>query len=206
MSLCLFVVLAFGSLEETPEEKAAREARAAKWEAERAEADARKKEQEAKAQERLDNLPASQKAFCKALNEHRDAYNDAPNDLKKSKTRKDRAEALKAAVPGGRVTKWEGTVSELTTTGDGNVVLKVQPLGCEDFTVGTWNNEFSDIMDKTLISKNSSIFDVLAEMSVGQGLTFSGRLVPDSEGNDGWGETSMTEYGSMTGGAFLMRF
>lgn len=98
---------------------------------------------------------------------------------------------------------WSGKVKALTTTREGNVVLQI-PLPCEDFSVGTWNNEFSDILDKTLIPARSPVYDTLAEMSPGDPIPFSGRLLPDTTNH--WKGSSMTEYGSMTGVAFLLRF
>ena len=169
------------------------------------EADATKAREDAAAAEKAkwDSLPATERKFCEAVVAAAEAYSNADNDLKKSKVRRDRAAAIKAAVPGGTVAKWTGKVDSLTTTGDGNVVLVVR-LPCDDFTVGTWNNELSDIMDNTLISASSSAYDTLAEMKVGSGITFGGRFIGDDV--NGFKGTSMTEMGSMTGEAFLLRF
>ena len=188
----------------TEEERAQWDAEQAQRTAERAEQSAKEEaERQAAEQAKWAALPDSERAFCEALTTHRDIYRAADNDLKKSKARRDRAKALLAAVPSGRVQGWTGTVSTLTTTGDGNVVL-VLSLPCSDFSVGTTNNEFSDLLDKTLISATSPVYDTLAEMSVGDSLTFGGQLLRDDV--NGWKGTSITELGSMTGEAFLIRF
>lgn len=154
-------------------------------------------------QAKWDALPATEREFCLAVQSAADAYRAADNDLKRSKVRRDRGVALRKAVPGGKVQGWSGTVDTLTTTGQGNVVLVVR-LPCDDFTVGTWNNELSDVMDRTLISASSSGYDTLAEMKVGDRLTFSGKLLPDEL--NGYKGSSLTEFGSMTAEAFLLRF
>lgn len=170
-----------------------------------AEEESARKKMEAEATEKAkwDALPASERDFCAAIDAAADAYRAADNDLKKSKVRRERAAAIKAAVPKGVVSKWSGKVKTLTTTGQGNVVLVIT-LPCEDFTVGTWNNEFSDVLDNTLISSASSVYDTLAEMGVGEGITFGGRFVLDDL--NGFKGTSMTELGSMTDEAFLLQF
>lgn len=169
------------------------------------EADAGKAREDAAAAEKAkwDALPETERKFCEAVVAAAAAYSQADNDLKRSKVRRDRAAALRAAVPGGTVSKWQGKVDTLTTTGQGNVVLVVR-LPCDDFTVGTWNNELSDIGDGSLIPSSSKVYDTLAEMKAGDSITFGGKFIANDV--NGFKGTSMTEYGSMTGEAFLLRF
>jgi len=188
----------------SPEEVARLEMERAKRDAERAEAQAQARaDSEAAELAKWEALPKTERAFCDALKTYKAQYAAGGNDLKKSAARRDRAKAVVAGVPGGKVSQWQGTIQNLTTTGDGNVVLVVA-LPCGPFTVGTWNNELSDIMDRTLISRESSAFNVLAELQEGSTITFSGTLLRDE--TDGFRTSSLTESGSMNGGQFLIRF
>lgn len=199
-----FMFIAAKSPEIDPEAGAKREQVREERERASVEEATRRKEAAAAAEKaKWDALPATERDFCEAIVAAAEAYKKADNDLKKSKVRRERAAAIKAAVPKGAVSKWTGKVDTLTTTGDGNVVLVIT-LPCDDFTVGTWNNEFSDIGDSTLISSSSSIYDTLAEMKVGDGIQFGGRLIPNEL--NGFKGTSMTELGSMTDEAFLLQF
>lgn len=150
-----------------------------------------------------DALPETERKFCEVLSTHKEMYEAAENDLKRSAVRTTRGKALLAAVPGGKVKGWSATVKNLTTTSQGNAILEMK-LPCDDFGIGTWNNELSDIMDNTLIPRGSDAFATLAELSPGAQLTFSGTLVRGD--HDGFREGSMTEIGSMTGGYFIFRF
>jgi hypothetical protein len=160
--------------------------------------------QEAEKRAAWEALPAAERAFCDALTEHARLYHGAPNDLKRSAVRAARGKALRDAVPGGRVQKWTATIKTLTTTSEGNAVLEMV-LPCDDFGIGTMNNELSDIGYETLIPITSSAFEGLSDMKPGTVIWFNGALVPDDSRLDGFVETSLTERGSMTGGYFLVK-
>jgi hypothetical protein len=152
-----------------------------------------------------EHFAPTQRAFCEVLREHAKLYEAAPNDLKRSAVRNERGRALRAAVPGGRVERWIAQIKTLTTTSEGNAVLEMR-LYCLDlktFGIGTWNNELSDVLDQTLIRRDSPDYAFLSDVSPGQDLTFNGSLVPDER--DGFREISLTERGSMLEGYFLLR-
>lgn len=142
--------------------------------------------------------------FCQVLEQHAKLYREAPNDLKRSALRAARAKALLAAVPGGRVLRWRGTIKTLTTTGQGKAVVELT-LPCGDFGMGTWNNELSDIGYGSLIPIDSPSFQSLSNMAPGTEVRVDGKLLNDLDGLDGFGEVSLTEQGSLTGGFFLIR-
>jgi len=172
-----------------------------------AEADMRRAAERAAAaearRELWESLPATQRAFCESLERYRALYEQTEGDLARSRLRNQRGPELRDAVPGGVAQDWVGTVETLTTTSAGNVVL-VLDLPCEGFSVGTTNNELSAVLGAPLISRDSPLYDTLAELSVGDGLRFSGRLLPDDR--DGWQLSALTERGSMTAAQFYMRF
>lgn len=151
-------------------------------------------------------MSASQQHFCDAVNSARDGYQAAQragaNELKLSKLRSQRKAAVAAAVKGGTVKDWVGTVDSLQTTGEGKAVFVVElPCGSK---MGTWNNALSDIMDNSLIPQSSPLYDGIAELNTGTKLRFSGKLV--SGDVDGFRESSMTEMGSMTDPFYVIRF
>lgn len=155
-----------------------------------------------------DPLPSSQQAFCDAVKMGADGYqaaqSDGANQLKLSKLRTVRKSAVASAVKGGAFKDWVGTVDGLQTTGDGKAILSIK-LTCEaDVKVSTWNNTMSDIMDNTLISQSSSLYDAIAEFGEGAKVKVSGKFA--SGDVDGFRESSMTESGSMTDPDYKVRF
>jgi hypothetical protein len=145
----------------------------------------------------------TQKAFCDVLVEYNRRYMAADNDLQASALRTERAAALRAAVPDGKVVQWPVTLREMTTTSGGNAVV-VLALPCRPFTVGTYNNEISDLLGgDTLIRQGSETYNFFAEQKVGNSLLINGQLVPHKR--DGFTVTRLTEHDVMTAGHFLVR-
>lgn len=210
---CAPVVLHDMSL--TPEERAERR-RQAQIQREIDEVDRRQKQEqrqreraeaEAKRMEWPNAAPVSQKAFCAELLRSREAYNKASNDMARTQVRRERGRALRAI--GDRVDGWRGTITEVTTTGSGKGVFRMSLAEpCQDFTIGTTNNDFSDALGRpTLIDPNSTTFDTLATMKVGSRIeNVHGVLIDDRSGIDGFQHIALTEYGGMTETAFLFRF
>jgi hypothetical protein len=146
-------------------------------------------------------MPSSEKSFCDAIAAARSAYGQGSNDLQKSRVARERASAVRAAVPGGTIQDWVGTIRTLTTNGDGKAVLIVElPCGT---TVGTWNNAFSDIADNTLIAQSGSLYRTLESASTGAKVVFSATLIPDPE--RGFRESSLTEAGAVSAPAWIAR-
>lgn len=192
---------------EDPEVVARREEERSMRQAERAEKEAARAERQAKLQEFIDSRPEQQDSFCEILTSHRDRYLAAGNDLQRSAVRRERGEALRGLLGrGGRFDGWVGKIKVLTTTGQGNAVLRLELLPCEGFTFGTASGELADVGLGTLVPAGSELFSFLSETSEGNYLKMSGRFVPDPRGLDGWADTSLTERGSMTGAGFLVVF
>ena len=100
------------------------------------------------------------------------------------------------------VTQWVGTVSKLSSNGDGKGVMSIK-VG-KDIYVETWNNEVSDIGDQTLIEPGSALYRKAITLSVGQRVAFSGTFM--SSDVDCVREKSLTLDGSMTEPAYTFRF
>lgn len=160
----------------------------------------------AKAEKAIKGERAVMEAFIEAVESMEDPYDEAPNELKKSAIRTKRGQLIKKALSESRNFKdWWGTLVDMQTTGDGKAFIKIRPDGTSQIMIMTWNNELSDIGDRTLISQKSSLFSVLSELSEGDDVVFSGTFIRSDE-NDFVKEGSMTESGSMDEPEFIARF
>jgi len=150
-------------------------------------------------------LPSDQLELIRVVNDCMTEYQAQPNELKKSAVRTKRGEMLKKALSNScQVKDWIGTIKEMKTTGDGNAILVMQ-IADSPATIGTTNNEFSDLIDKTLIPQSSELFKTIAELNVDDKVSFSGRFA-SSDKNDFISESSLTERGSMEEPAFMFHF
>lgn len=154
---------------------------------------------QAHAQTKLsDYMPPNQKRFISIAGEYADKYQAADNELKKSAIWKERTKKLREALtskPGEKKSDWVGFIDEMGTTGSGNawVVLRITP----GITIATWNNEFSDISDKTLIKNGSPTYNALAELKKGAVVYFDCVLKTEGKG--------LLEEGRMLDPSFLAR-
>jgi uncharacterized protein YecT (DUF1311 family) len=74
-----------------------------------------------------------------------------------------------------------------------------------DILVKTWNNDLSDLIDRTLIQPGTPLFEAASSMAAGQYVTFSGLLYRGSDG-DCVKEASLTLKGKVTEPEFIFRF
>jgi hypothetical protein len=100
------------------------------------------------------------------------------------------------------ISNWLGKVSQLSSNGDGKGVLTLTVA--PDISVGTWNNDFSDIGDHTLIDPRSAVFSKASATKEGQWVWFSGEFRPSDV--DCIKESSITIDGSMDEPNFIFEF
>lgn len=148
-------------------------------------------------------LPESQATFIAAINDYRNRFNSASNELQQAALRDQRRTAILQAVgaqlyAGG----WIGTLRKLETNGDGDAIVTVRIA--PDIDLATWNNALSDVLHSTLIEKGSPLYSVLLNMTVGDRVRMSGNFVRAEA--DGIFEQSITIRGAMTAPEFLFRF
>jgi hypothetical protein len=148
-------------------------------------------------------LPGQQQAFINANIAAIPQFNSGKNEIQQEQARGRRREAIQSALNGdGRIEGWIGTVESISTTGDGNGIIKIRIH--PSITVSTTNNELSNIGDNTLIEKSSPLFSILGNLSKKDTVKFSGTFIPDDR--DCVQETSLTIRGSMTEPNFTFRF
>jgi hypothetical protein len=93
-------------------------------------------------------------------------------------------------------------VEDLGATSEGFAYLKVALA--RNITLETWNNEFSDLFDETLVERGSALYDTLLSLNEGQVVTFSGEFI----GGDGacLDTKNLTEFFAMNRPEFIFRF
>ncbi len=147
-------------------------------------------------------MPQQQRAFLAAVEAGRNSYAAGSNDMAKGAARPMRASAICSALGSSPIDDWTGTVSKLSSNGDGKGVLEIE-IGRNVF-VKTWNNALSDIVDKTLFEPDSSIYREAVSLTTGQRVRFSGMFLDSS--TDCVKEGSLTLDGSLTEPEFIFRF
>jgi hypothetical protein len=147
-------------------------------------------------------MPPIEKTFINIVDSAKERYSRGATELQKGAARPFRAQQICAAFQ-GQATDWIGTITELTTNGDGYGVLNIEIE--KGISVWTANNSFSDIGADTLIAPSSSLYKTLLGLKTNTKVRFSGSFFRDSE-PDCVRELSITMDGSMTDPAFLFRF
>jgi hypothetical protein len=139
--------------------------------------------------------PPQQVAVLEAISEHQAQYQQQANELQMSAVKKRRNQAVRMLIPDGVVSDWVGVLNTMGTTSEGSAYIALT-IG-ESVTAQTWNNALSDIGSRTLISSESPLYGTISEMSEGDRVRFSGKLLT---------EASMTESGGMMEPEFIFRF
>ena len=97
---------------------------------------------------------------------------------------------------------WAGKIDEIDSVGDEYAYVSISV--CKNVTINTWNNEFSDIFDKTLIHIDSEIYEMILELEKGISVITSGKF--NASDSDHFQETSMTDSGSLDEPEYLVHF
>lgn len=148
-------------------------------------------------------LPGEQFRFVAAVESARTNYRqNSGNDMLRGATRPERARALCANGQLRTARDWIGSITTLSTNGEGRGVLAIEIAS--GVTLKTWNNALSDIGSETLLDPLSVVFRTAAAMRVGDRVRFSGQFLPDR--TDCVRESSLTMDGSMRSPEFIFRF
>lgn len=146
--------------------------------------------------------PDQQRDFISIVNVFKSHFETANNEIQQSISRDQRAKELGELLTLTTISKWFGTIKSIETTSEGKAVLMIN-IG-DNVYVGTWNNALSDYLDGTLIEKSDPVYLALADMKVGDKVSFSGSFIRSNE--DGVKERSLTIRGSMQDPEFLFKF
>jgi len=98
--------------------------------------------------------------------------------------------------------KWTGKIEAIDSVGDDSAYVSVSV--CKNVTIKTWNNSFSDLMNKTLINIDSELYEKLLDLEEGDKVIISGRFTKSQ--TDFFQESSMTDSGSLSEPEFIVNF
>ncbi|HEX4442862.1 MAG TPA: DUF2510 domain-containing protein [Galbitalea sp.] len=128
---------------------------------------------------------------------------DAPDttDLQRATLVSSR-DAQLCKVTARRATNWVGKISDIGANGDGYAYVEVEIA--PTMNVQTWNNDFSDAIDNTLIKPSAPFFSTLVPMKVGQKVVFSGTFLTSSKSCLEGANITQTFYGIDPN--FILRF
>lgn len=148
------------------------------------------------------NIAVGEDALISIVEAARRQYDNGSNDMAKGAARPRRASAICAVFRELPVTNWTGTITNLSSNGDGKGVLSVD-IG-SNITLKTSNNSFSDSNYRTLIEPDSPVFIAASGMKMGQKVFFSGTFFHSE--TDCLEERSLTLSGSIEKPEFIFRF
>lgn len=116
-----------------------------------------------------------QKTFMAVIDDTRAKYQATDNQLAKSALvteRNARFEKLKGDPR--KITDWVGRIEHIGTTGDGKAHISIALA--DNLTFTTFNLDFADAQDHTLIPQSSPLYKKMMTMKEGDQVKFSGRL------------------------------
>lgn len=149
-------------------------------------------------------LPAEEQGFIRAVQQSQAAFQSAPNEMAAGGIRFQRRAAICQILPTMFVSDWAGRITTLESNSDGKGVLGISLA--DGISVKTWNNDISDIGDRTLIEPSSPLFAAVSQMKVGDQVLFSGTFLSPGNDVDCVKEASVSLRGSMSEPEFLFRF
>ena len=153
-------------------------------------------------------FPAAQQAFH-ALNKSCDeAYDAGQNEIQKSMAFNSCNQQRTQFASGQQISGWTGTISDISTDQGADVVTVDIEAEVDGFETRfqTVNNRISDMNTGSMITQDSPLFNVLAQMKEGDKVSFDAQFLRHPEGQRGIWENSLTEQGSMSEPVFNVRF
>jgi hypothetical protein len=151
-------------------------------------------------------VPEPEQAFASLVASFVSPYNSADSEVRKTNVRFERKEALARFFGGSLLFHgWVGNVESLTTEKDGHAAISVKLPGSET-VIGTWNNSLSDVLARTMISREDLLYQSLMSIKEGDLVTVSGTFLSSESDYDYILEMSLTEAGAMQQPEFVVRF
>ena len=152
---------------------------------------------------KANQMPDEQRRFIDIVVGSQSKERAAANDMQKGGIKADRDKALCAALPQMQVQNWVGALGTISANSDGFGILSVEIT--KDVFVTTWNNAFSDMIEKTLIQPGTPLFNTASQLKKGSRVKFSGMFFRAS-GIDCLREGSLTLSGKLQSPEFIFRF
>lgn len=142
-------------------------------------------------------LADDQQQFVTLVEESRKAYNDADNSIQEGRAREARAADICSHFADGfGVKDWQGQIDGIYSTMTEDVGIDM--LIAKNVTLQTASSSltFDNETQKTLITKESPLYEIVAGLKQGDTVKFSGAFLEGSE-KDCLMEVSVTQAGGM---------
>mgnify|MGYP005627336819 CR=1 FL=1 len=97
---------------------------------------------------------------------------------------------------------WNGKIEAIEGVGDEYAYVSISI--CKNVTIKTWNNEFSDMMDKSLIHIDTELYEILLDLEKGNSVITSGSFTESD--SDYFQEGSITNSGSLSEPEYIVHF
>lgn len=150
-----------------------------------------------------ENMPKKEYQFIDIVKNAVDKSGRASNDLQKSAIKTERTEGVCGLIKGDlSAVNWVGKVAKLDSNNDGKGVLVIEIS--KNISLKTWNNSLSDGRDKTLIEKDSELFQKALSLKKGDLVKFSGNFIHSDD--DCIREASVTLSGGVDSPDFIFKF
>ena len=148
------------------------------------------------------NLVANndQKEFCKINKKYIDLSKKTSKDLKLQLYKRKRKKELSNF--NFEFKNWKGKIEEIDSVGDEYAYVSISV--CKNVTIKTWNNEFSDMINKSLIHIDSEIYEILLDLEKGNSVITSGSFTESD--SDYFQEGSITNSGSLSEPEYIVHF
>jgi hypothetical protein len=148
-------------------------------------------------------MPERQRQFVDIIDNFAARYGQTPNEMAQGALRPQRANAICSLMSRDTsVRAWIGKVKKMSSNNEGKGVLEISIS--PSASVKTWNNALSDIGDHTLLEPGSPLHTQAVDLRPGQSVEFSGTFLAGNK--DCFGESSITQRGSMSEPEWLFRF
>jgi hypothetical protein len=150
----------------------------------------------------LKNRPDDQSAFLGVIRDAIMASDAAANDMVRGGILAERTASICDLPDLMTVRDWTGHIKTIDSNSDGKGVLSVSIF--RNVNLQTWNNAMSDVVDETLLTPGSSVFNAAAALKKGDPVRFSGAFISDTK--ICIGEQSMSLIGKLEEPEFSFKF
>ena len=148
-------------------------------------------------------LPEDEATFVSLVTSAQQEAGKADNDMQRGGIKAKRDQALCKSIKSLGAQNWVGKVTQIGANSDGKGVFAVEVA--KSVTVKTWNNDFSDMLHKTLLQPGSPLFNTASNLKKGQWVKFSGSFFKGTEGDCVY-ESSLGLRGKLMDPEFIFRF
>ena len=141
-----------------------------------------------------------QSEFCKINKKYIDLSRKTTKELKLQLYKRKRKKELSNI--NYDFSNWNGKIEAIESVGVEYAYVSISI--CKNVTIKTWNNEFSDMFDKSLIHIDSELYERIIDLEKGNSVITSGSFTKSD--TDYFQETSITDSGSLTEPEYLVKF